>query len=301
VTYRLRGEHSVESNVRKVARDQIEKSIKEITSTDMDRHEIVHQVRKRCKKIRGLIRLVRPAFEDYQYENRFFRDAARELSYVRDAQSMIECLDDLMERYRAELDPSAFSRVRDELLQRRREIADDRVGLDKKLQDFLAKMRLAVDRAERWRIRRAGFAAVSGGLKKTYARGCKAVRAAYSQPSAESFHELRKRVKYHWCHARLLREIWPQMMKAERSASDELSDLLGDHHDLAVLRQMLLDRCGVSEDSGDLRMLVGLIDQRQRELQAKAKPLSHRLFAEEPKQRVKRFHGYWKTWQAISG
>jgi hypothetical protein len=53
----------------------------------------VHQVRKLCKKLRGLIRLVRPEFDNFQKEDEFFRDAARELSYVRDAQSIIGLID----------------------------------------------------------------------------------------------------------------------------------------------------------------------------------------------------------------
>ena len=46
----------------------------------------VHDVRKRCKKVRGLLRLVRPGLgPDYRRANADVRDAARELSSLRDA------------------------------------------------------------------------------------------------------------------------------------------------------------------------------------------------------------------------
>lgn len=297
MAYRIRRSKSVQASVRKIASEQIDKAIGEILNEQLDRHETVHQVRKRCKKLRGLIRLVRPEFNDYQMENKFFRDAARELSYVRDAQSIIECFDGLLEHFRDQIDQDAFAPVRDELALRRRKIADDKIGLDNKLDEFLAKMRDARGRAAKWKINDDDFSAVEGGLAKTYRRGRKALRSAYENPNTENFHEWRKRVKYHWYHARLLRRIWPDMMNMWRSVTDELSDLLGDDHDLAVFRQTLLDDPDRFSSESDLQLLIGLIDRRRAELQAKARPLGERLFAEKPERLNSRLHSYWETWK----
>ncbi len=62
----------------------------------------------------------------------------------------------------------------------------------------------------------------------------------------------------------------PTMLKMWRKATDELSDLLGTDHDLAVFRQTLsgdLDRFGRESDR---QVLIGLIDRRRAELQATA-------------------------------
>ncbi len=298
MAYRLRRKKSVQKSIRKVACEQIDRAIAEILDEQLDRHETVHQVRKRCKKVRGLVRLVRPVFADYQGENEFFRDAARELSYVRDAQSIIECFDALMKHFQQQIDRSSFAATREELERRRREIAGDEEGLDEKLDEFLASMREARHRVSHWKVDDDGFSAVAGGLKKTYRRGRKAMRLAYENPAAESFHEWRKRVKYHWYHARLLRRIWPRMMKVQREAAHHLSDLLGDDHDLAVLRQTILDtpaRFGAAEDS---QALLGLIDRRRAQFQAEAWPLGQRLYAEKPQPLAGRFGLYWETWQA---
>ncbi len=68
--FRLQRGEAVNEGVRRIAGEQLEKAIAEIQNTELDRHEAVHQVRKRFKKIRGLIRLVRPAFEEtYDREN----------------------------------------------------------------------------------------------------------------------------------------------------------------------------------------------------------------------------------------
>jgi hypothetical protein len=148
-------------------------------------------VRKRCKKLRGLIRLVRPSFKDYQQENTYFRDAARELSYVRDAQWILECFDGLMDHFRDQVNLAAFDSIRRQLAERRQQVAVDVVGLQERLDEFLGKMREARQRAGPWKIKDNGFSAVAGGLCKTYGRGRHALQAAYGEPSDQSFHEFR--------------------------------------------------------------------------------------------------------------
>lgn len=298
MAFRFRRKKSVEKSVRSIAVEQIGKAIGEVMDDDLDRHDVVHQVRKRCKKLRGLIRLVRPSFKEYPRENAFFRDAARQLSYVRDAQSIIECFDALMERYHEQVDRDAFESVRSVLAERRQEIADDKLGLEEKLDAFLAQMRAARQRAAHWQIDESGFKAIQGGLQKTYSRGREAFRKAYDDSSTENFHEWRKRVKYHWYHARLLRPIWPEMMNVWRSSTDQLSDLLGDEHDLAIFRQTLLDDPDRLGTASERQVLIGLIDRRRVELQAEARPVGERLFAETSKQLSSRFGRYWDAWRS---
>ena len=71
-------DRSVQAGVRRIACEQIDKAIAEIENTELPLDETIFQIRKRCKKIRGLLRLVRPSFDGYARENAIFRDAARE-------------------------------------------------------------------------------------------------------------------------------------------------------------------------------------------------------------------------------
>ena len=48
-------------------------------------------------------------------------------------------------------------------------------------------------------------------------------------------HEWRKRVKDLWYHCLLLQDAWKPVMSALADEAHELSDRLGDDHDLAVL------------------------------------------------------------------
>jgi hypothetical protein len=301
MAFRIRKGKSVQGSFRATAVEQIDRSIAEILDNELDRHEAVHQVRKRCKKLRGLFRLVRPHFDAYADENEFIRDAARDLSFVRDAQSTLDCFDDLMEHSREQADVEAFAAVREKFSERRQQIAADQAGLDEKLDRFLDKMQAVRRRAVRWKLHEEGFSAISGGLVQTFREGRQALRKLHQDPNDENIHELRKWVKYHGCHAAWLRPIWPKLMNGWRHATDELAEALGDDHDLAVFHESLLSNTERIVSDSDRQILVELIARRRGELQSAARPLAERLFAEKPSQLGSRLGSYWKVWKATRG
>jgi hypothetical protein len=68
----------------------------------------------------------------------------------------------------------------------------------------------------------------------------------------------------------------------------DLADLLGDHHDLAVLAEDLRTRDVLDPDA--IRALIG---RRQDELLRRARAIGARLYAEKPKAVGKRLAAYW--------
>lgn len=288
MSYRLEQYESVGDGVRRVAREQVDKALAEIGDGELGRHETVHQVRKRCKKIRGLVRLVRPRFEEtYRRENAHYRDAARTLSDLRDAEAVLETVDGLEERFGDQVRPDVFAAVREPLEAERRRLADDeqdpKHDLEQRLADFADRLREGRERIAGWDLGepedRLGFSLVAGGLGKTYRRARKRMADAWSSPSSEAFHEWRKRVKYHRYHLRLLTPIWPKVTKARYKETKRLSDLLGDDHDLAVLRATLEEEGGGAAD--ERAALIALSRRRSAELRAQAWSLGRRLFVEE--------------------
>jgi hypothetical protein len=63
-----------------------------------------------------------------------------------------------------------------------------------------------------------------------------------------------------------------------------------------VFREILLAERGRFRDSGDVQIIVGLIDRSRAELRAEARPLGERLFAEKPEHLTHRYGRYWKFW-----
>lgn len=300
MSYRLKADETVENGVRRIAIEQIDSAIEEVDDSDLGPEETVHQVRKRCKKIRALLRLARPAFEStYQKENAAFRDRARALSEARDATSRIECVDALKERSSSSSSPKleALDRVRAALIAHRDELYDGS-EVSRRLSEFRDEMTSARDRARGWTLDDGGFGAVGRGVKKTYRRARKAMAEAEQTPTVENFHEWRKRVKYHRYHTRLLRPLWETVLQARREELHQLSDLLGDAHDLAVLRRWLVDHAEDMGASEQLHDALAIADERRQILRAHAFPLGRRLFFDAPKQFRKRARAYWNSWRA---
>ncbi|WP_339750074.1 CHAD domain-containing protein [uncultured Rubinisphaera sp.] len=122
MSYHLKPNEPIDQEVKRIASEQVNKSIAELTDTDLDKHEKVHQFRKRCKKLRGLLRLVRPALgEIYLEESRWFRDKASEFSEIRDAEVLLETSQSLRRHAKQET-PSTYFHQIDTLLQDRQRV-----------------------------------------------------------------------------------------------------------------------------------------------------------------------------------
>ncbi len=89
----LRRDESGSAGIDRILEGKIDAAIGHVDG-GMDRHETVHEVRKRCKEIRAALRLVRGVLPTYSAENAHYRDAARRLSDIRDAQALVETFDD---------------------------------------------------------------------------------------------------------------------------------------------------------------------------------------------------------------
>ncbi len=136
---------------------------------------------------------------------------------------------------------------------------------------------------------------VVDGLEATYRKARKAFRHAYKEPSDEAFHAWRKKVQQHWRHMSLLSRGWPEAMSARASEAKELSRLLGEDHDFAVLLAFAGEQAGKHLEPGDLEALAKLCRTCQDELRAQARPRGERLFAERPEDLKERVHLYWTT------
>jgi CHAD domain-containing protein len=279
--YRLLQDESVSHGVIRIAREQIEGAIEDIDGSGNDVHVAVHDVRRRCKLVRALVRLVRPVFPLYRQENEWFRNLARGLSHTRDATAAIEALDEMNARFEDLLQPQVLSPFRDRLLERRDEMVIAE-RLPDRLHDARRQLRFAYFRVNNWRLDETGYAAVGGGLRKTYRRARLRLADAREQASPAILHEWRKRVKYHRYHMKLLSDIWPRVLSARERECHDLTDHLGQDHDLVVLQTTLLGEPERFGHANLFRPLLGLANWRRTELQAAAFPLGLRLFAQSP-------------------
>jgi CHAD domain-containing protein len=226
--------------------------------------EAVHSARKDIKKARALLRLARPDLpqETYRSENDALRDIARSLTAAREADVLAETFELVATRL--------VGRVAELAASLRPTETDDAAALPEQTTDALAA---AVTRARALELDACDTDTLVAGSVRAYARGVQALTAARHDTTADNLHEWRKRAKDLWYHHRLLRNAWPEVLKAQADAADRLTKLLGDDHDLAQLAEHLPDEPEV----------LAAITELRAEIQAEAWQLGRRLYAEKPK------------------
>lgn len=264
MAYELRRDEPVPAEVHRVMREQLDRMEALLRARE------VHDTRKRLKETRSLLRLVRkPLGAMYAFENTFYRDLARELSAARDAEAVGEAIERLMKA----TDNAA--------LRERLAIANERIsGVDLlELEPLIAQLEAARVRLAQWPELKDDFdATLSDGLRRALRGGRRAFKRARQTRSAEDFHELRKRVKDHWYHARL---VSPFRKHIERV--DELSQLLGEQHDLVVTLQHIDDDA-----------LLPLIASERIRLEREALERAETLYDERPRKWVRRVRKQWR-------
>jgi CHAD domain-containing protein len=277
MSYRLDLGAPVPDALRAVLVERLEHAHNALRDADPDdAATAIHSARKDIKKARALLRLARPDLpeETYRGENDALREIARSLTAAREADVLAETFELVATRLVGrvpELELDAL-RVRvTELAASLRPTDTDGAGAIP--EQTAGALAAAAARARALELDRCDTGTLVAGSVRAYARGVKALSVAHHDTTALNLHDWRKRAKDLWYQQRLLRDAWPELLKAQADAADRLTKLLGDDHDLAQLAEHLPDEPEVLEAITELRA----------EIQAEAWQIGRRLYAEKPK------------------
>lgn len=296
--YELQLNETPEDGIKRIILEIIDTAVAGLTEMPQGKAKAVHNARKACKRIRAALRLVRDEIGEplYQQENIYFRDASRRLAEVRDSLVVVNALDALVRHFAAELPPGAFDALRARLIERHHAISH--AILDGNVMEETAVL-LRNGRAaiEQLPITHADFSAVAPGLLRVYQRGRTRMAEAYATNQPEQFHDWRKRVKYLWYQLEMLRQTWPHLLDTLVNDLHEVSDYLGDAHDLVELGRIVQEETAVFGDDPSIPLLAEFVERWRADFESAARPLGLRLYAETPELFTLRIGSYWDTWR----
>lgn len=279
---------NVERGLRRIAVEQIDKALLEASAPQAEFDATVHQLRRRCKNLRGLLRMVGPELKAFKAEDGAVGSMASRLSQARDAAVMMATFDSLV----AEA-PGAdgLRELRDMLTERSRGLT---LHIDEQalLREFCEAVLAMRERVGGWTLKRKKFGAIAGGVEDTYRRMRQSMQEAAADDLPETLHAWRKQAKYHRHHMLLLRRHAPDMLDGRSKLLAELADLLGQHHDLSVLVEVLSGR--VAGVSVALNSIVELANERRQNLAEQAFALGRQVAAEKPNALTERLRRYWR-------
>jgi CHAD domain-containing protein len=264
---------------------------------NLDRTEDIHQVRVQCKRLRALLRLLKPVSdaEALARENARLRDAARALSAFRDAFVAGETL-------KRVFDDTAPRRVQDAAVmlgvthgnpKRKRDLEAGFENAARDLREMLATLRALPVEARGWD-------AVAPGLQRSYSRAqtsFQKCRKHQAKHLAECFHEWRKRVKDLAYQLEFLDNVEPTVLRFMRKEFRRLGTMLGDDHDYVVFAEQVRERERHYQHLATFEPVRKRLRQRLKELRAREFALATPLLAEPPEMWIARLAGLWLRWK----
>lgn len=287
MAFRFGLDEPLEQGVRRIGAQQIERALAELGGVHQ-RATAVHDTRKALKRIRALLRLVRPALgeADFRRENERYRVIGELLSGTRDAEVLQETLAKLLARA-GNAERKSITVMADAFARR----LHDATASQEHVSQAIAELEKGGVAMRALKVGEGRFEPVFAGMEAVYRAGRKAMDEAYAEPGDEAFHEWRKSVQRHWRHMALLSRAWPEAMHARMVLAKELSDVLGYDHDLTVLMARA-EGVGTARDRAHL---LRAARAAQEELRAGAALLGERLFAIKPGQLRRSLAVYWRS------
>jgi CHAD domain-containing protein len=276
--FRLDPGETVREGIGRVVHGQLDHAIALVEGREGTGPEAVHDARKALKRLRAVLRLCRKELgkDRFRQENAILRDAGRALSDTRDAQVLVETLDGLRDSLGPDVPDDTWSRFHAMLVAEAQARAEpDGAGGYEQVVTALAGVR---ERVDGWPLPDdAGADALAAGLERIYASARRARRRAERDRSPERLHELRKRTKDVWYSGQLLTPVLPGPVGELRGRAHRLADVLGEHHDLIVLRERA-DSMPEAFGPGERELLDARSERRLRALEQEALDLAAKLY-----------------------
>lgn len=296
MSYRLSEDEGLSDGLKRIVLEQIDKALENLKPTSRNKDVAIHDARVCIKKVRALLRLMRDSLgnQTYRAEDIANRDAGRALSKARDSVALLEVVDKLIDHFSDQLSTDPFASIRAPLMHSRKVRQKDRKSA---MTEAAKALRQARQRVKKW-TGSVHHQALARGQTRVYKRGQSGFETACDKPSVENFHEWRKQVKHLLNQTRVLRPLWPNMMKAWAAELTTLGKLLSEDHDLAILREKVSKQLEESENRTEIEALVALVDKRRNELQISARVLGARIYAEKPRTFIGRTEAYWQAWRS---
>lgn len=291
MSYRIEVGQPLSNEVRRIATDELDAAIELLADPDQEGLEkSVHSVRKHTKRLRSLIRIVRPALgTDFATANRTIRESSAVLSPLRDAHALLATFDALAATQQNRFPGVDLSVLRAALATNAATVGSpDAVAT--RIDHAKALLIQIREDVKGWSLPKRLDLAIDGAAQ-FYGQARGAFKHSVDKPSEVRMHEWRKRVKDNWYHTQLLREIAPTALKFQQEWLNELSDALGDHNDLCVLTH-LLESDSTTFPSEHVEHAMPIIVDVRSELVNRSHRSGSRLYAESERSYHKRLHHY---------
>src|SRR2546423_2484830 len=280
MSYQLRRNQTLGANLRRICQKQVEGALEIVRGEREANDTPVHETRKHLKKARAALQVVsdeigRPGFKK---QDHCFRDVARLISDVRDAEVRLQTVRQLQEITRR-TSHQTFRKTEELLLAELEHFMAAFAGWQKQAAPKLEKLQ---EEIEAWPVENLDCKNIRCAVQRAYKAARHALACAKSKPTPENFHEFRSEAKRLLYQLRILRPINPVVIRALIDDLDSVGEVFGRSHDLYFLGERLRRDDGQTPGQ-ETHELVAVIEASEVELQDRGVDLAERFFEERPR------------------
>ncbi|RWE54049.1 CHAD domain-containing protein [Mesorhizobium sp.] len=291
MSYRIDPRLPLTGEVRRILAEEIGKALVHLDAAHDRPEQALHKCRKRLKNVRALLRLVRSGHETFcRTENQCYRQVSALLAGPREATALVETIDRLAASFPEHGAGGGLDEVRDRLVARQQDLHGG-AGLGAAIGAAIAACEEGIGRIDALALPDQPEQAadvLAEGARITLRRARKALDKAGSRGEADDFHDLRKAAKTHGMHLSLLGRLWPTPIKARRKAVDELGEMLGELHDVFVLRTLLEADDRPLGSPQETRLLSKLLKRSEKSLKKTCLAAAADLFGDSPRRSTRK-------------
>jgi CHAD domain-containing protein len=291
----LQTDEPLRTGLLRVADNLVKNAVERVRNPTSDRVEDLHFVRVTIKRLRAILRLIRPAIKKraFDRENVRLRTAARRLSIARDADVAGQTLATLPFAKQSEMDSAAVA------LAGFRKNGAPEADMSKTMKVTALDLDQTRRNLHRLRISRHEWKAIEPGVRKVYRQCRKRMKRALGHGDDDAYHKWRIRIKSLYYELQMLQSVWPARLTKMVAGLNKLQDQIGADHDLVVLKRSLYrspDRFGGSES---VERVLRSVNDKRRKLRRTTDPLGKAIFDRTPRSFVRELGQHWNNWRKI--
>jgi len=295
----FRVDESVRDGLARISGELIQRALARIECAGKNRAEDLHQVRVTIKRLRALLRLVRPVISEAfcDRENRRLKDMADRLAFFRDTTVSRQTLATLAESVADKRSKGPFDLVLARFVDHGPHPSGFRVRRERALSHTAEALTESKRSFDNMLVTTEEWLALGPGLQKAYGRARNRMLRALTYETSETFHEWRKQVKYLYYQLQMLGSISPKRLETMVRRLRKLEDRLGEDHDLAVLEGLLCDGREQYGGKRPVKCVVARLVRQSKKLRRETAAIGKEIFREKPRKFVDKLGKQWTVWR----
>jgi len=254
----------------------------------------VHDIRKASKRIRAVLRMLRPDLppEIYLRENVFLKEISRKLAVARNFHVFEDEFENIVSAGIIELSDKTVKLITQHLKEKKTDSFELLTGLAifhsiaTKTQEVKLRF-LEVD------LSMLGPHTVYKGIGKVFAWGQKQMVHSQQFPTDENLHELRKRIKTLMYLVKLIKDVSPEFFNGYFKGLKSASLALGEDHNMAELGDYLDTLEDEIIPADEKLKLESYISSQRQQIQLEVWPEIAKLYTGQAGEFSKRVKAYW--------